>query len=145
MKRIFLFGVVSITIFVSCKHSPDYKSIRDEVVAIHDEVMLDAEVAYKNKRKLDTLAGNLDSLVKVYSGMDVLKEKDTVAQLQHKLSQADDLMNDWMHQFEADKGDKTDEQAASYFANEKLKIASIDSTYTNLIKLSDAFLLKFKK
>ncbi|WP_256012169.1 hypothetical protein [Desertivirga xinjiangensis] len=130
---------------MSCRQNADYKSIRDEVVTIHDEVMLDAELAYKNKRKLDTLAENLDSLVKHYPGMDIIREKDTIAQLQNKLSKADDLMNDWMHQFEADKGNKSDEQAASYFTNEKLKISSIDSTYANLIKLSDAFLLKFKQ
>jgi len=129
----------------SCQQTADYKLIRDEVVKIHDSVMVNTENAYLNKRALDTLATRLDSLKKAKPALDTAKEKVVINNLRHQLEEADTRMSDWMHQFEADKGSKSDAEAVAYFNNEKSKISSIDSLYVSLLKTSNEYLSQLKK
>lgn len=41
--------------FISCKTEPDAKAVSQEVLNIHDKLMIDGEKVIKNKMKLDTL------------------------------------------------------------------------------------------
>jgi hypothetical protein len=43
------------TLLFSCKTEPDSKAIRQEVLNIHDKLMIDGEKVIKNKMKLDAL------------------------------------------------------------------------------------------
>ncbi|WP_207420463.1 hypothetical protein [Desertivirga brevis] len=133
------------TAVVSCKQGPDYKTIRDEVVSIHDSVMINTEKAYLNKRKLDTLVTRLDSIKKGRPALDTITEKQTMNKLRSQLEDADDQMSDWMHKFNADVSGKNEDEAVAYFNKEKAKIKAIDSVYVNLLKESDQYLLQFRK
>lgn len=137
-----LISALTAAIF-SCKQGPDYKAVRDEVVRIHDSVMLNTEKAYLNKRRLDTLVTNLDSLKKVQSAIDTSAEKQKMNKLRARLEDADNQMSDWMHQFNADASEKSSDEAISYFSKEKEKIKSIDSIYINLLKESSLYLSRF--
>ena len=129
----------------ACQNVQDYKAVRQEVMEAHDKVMMDGELAITNKMKLDTLAARLDSLSKMKVISDTLGEKKNIAALQFKLNRADDQMNDWMHKFDAELGDKSNDEAVLYFKAEKEKVKSLDSLYKVAISESTSYLSKFKK
>ena len=129
----------------ACQNVQDYKAVRQEVMEAHDKVMMDGEIAITNKMKLDTLAARLDSLSKMKVISDTLGEKKNIAALQFKLNRADDQMNDWMHKFDAELGDKSNDEAVLYFKAEKEKVKSLDSLYKVAISESTSYLSKFKK
>jgi len=130
---------------VACTQGPDYKVVRDQVVSIHDSVMMNTEKAYAKKRSLDTLSMKMDSLKKAYPSIDTAKERTSINSLRTRLEDADNKMNDWMHKFDAEAGNKSNEEAVQYFTKEKEKIKSIDSLYINLLKESDSYLMNLKK
>lgn len=129
----------------ACKNEADYKSVRKEVLDAHDSVMMDGEIAIKNKMRLDTISASMDSLSKAKIVADTVGEKQAITKLQVKLNTADEMMNDWMHKFNAELDGKSNEEAITYFNAEKVKVNILDSLYKEAIKESDAYLLKFKK
>jgi len=129
----------------ACQSEPDYKSVRKEVLDAHDSVMMDGEMAIKNKMRLDTISANLDSLSKAKLVADTLAEKQTISKLQLKLNTADEQMNDWMHKFNAELDGKSNAEAVKYFKAEKIKVNILDSLYKEAIGESNIYLSKFKK
>lgn len=145
MKKCLAITAAIAAFFFGCKPSADYKTIREEVVQLHDSVMMDTEIAYRNKRQLDTLSGKLDSLKKLNPALDTIKELQLITGLRLKLDTAEAEMEDWMHKFEVEKGDKSDDEAVAYFSREKAKIKAIDSLYGVVLKESGEYLQKVKK
>nr|WP_121272324.1 hypothetical protein [Pedobacter schmidteae] len=141
-----LIGILLVAIVATaCKQNVDYKAVRDEVMKFHDVVMADHGVIVNNQMKLDTLVKDLKGLKTQFPEIDTLKEKETIKALINELTKAENSMNDWMHQFEPDVTGKSNEAAVKYFNDEKAKIAAVDSLYKREIKLSNAYLTKFKK
>lgn len=129
----------------ACNQGPDYKVVREQVVSIHDSVMINTEKAYTNKKALDTLSMKMDSLKKANPSMDTVQERISINSLRKRLEDADNQMNDWMHKFDAEAGNRSNEEAVQYFTKEKEKIKTIDSLYISLIKESDSYLQNLKK
>ncbi|RZL17584.1 MAG: hypothetical protein EOO89_07335 [Pedobacter sp.] len=129
----------------ACQNEADYKSVRKEVLDAHDNVMMDGEIAIKNKMRLDTISANMDSLSDAKLIADTIAEKQTIDKLKLKLNKADDMMNDWMHKFNAELDGKSNAEAVSYFKAEKVKVNTLDSLYKEAIGESAAYLSKFKK
>lgn len=141
-------GLILIAITgISCAQNDkaDYKAERDEVMKFHDVVMADNGVLISNQMKLDTLLHNMRDLKVKFPELDTLKEKQTIAAMLTELTRAEDLMNDWMHQFEPDVTGQSNEDAIKYFKSEKVKIAAVDSLYKKEIKTSGTYLSKFGK
>ncbi len=143
MKRIIIICLTVLGL-QACQHVQDYKAVRQEVMDAHDKVMIDGEIAIRNKMKLDTLASCLDSLNKIKVISDTVAENQKITALQLKLNKADEQMNDWMHKFDAELGDKSNEEAVLYFKGEKEKVKSLDSLYKVAISESTSYLSKFK-
>ena len=144
MKRIVIICLAVLGL-QACQNVQDYKAVRQELMDAHDKVMMDGEIAIINKMKLDTLVGRLDSLSKIKIISDTVVEKQRILAIQLKLNKADDQMNDWMHKFDAELGDKSNEEAVLYFKGEKEKVKSLDSIYKAAISESASYLSKFKK
>ncbi|MHB1177103.1 MAG: hypothetical protein ACYCZO_02100 [Daejeonella sp.] len=143
MKKLFLY---SLALFViSCGQTESYKSIRQDVLERHDKIMIDTELAFRNKMKLDTFASRLDSLKKVQPDLDTVKERSQINILRTQLNDADNQMNNWMHQFEAEKGQKSNTEAVAYFNAEKEKVDSLDRLFKRLLKQSDEYLKRMGK
>lgn len=136
--------LITIACFAACTPSESYKTIRQEVLADHDQVMMDSEMAFKNKMKLDTFASRLDSLKKLKNDLDTLKEKEEIDKLRKQLAQADDQMNNWMHSFEAEIGQRSNDEAVAYFKGEKKKVDDLDSVFKKALKDSDEYLQRFE-
>lgn len=129
----------------ACTPKEDYKTVRDEVMKFHDEVMVDQSTVVNNQMKLDTLLKDLKGLKQRFPEVDTAKEKVAITGLIADLTKAEDGMNDWMHKFEPDVTGKSNEVAVQYFKAEKAKIAAVDSLYKKEIKSSGDYLSKFKK
>ncbi len=140
------FLILCSTVFTlsACQSEPDYKAIRQQVLDQHDQVMIDGERAMSNKMKLDTLGtSGLAVLKKQQPDLDTAAERTQINALSRKLTDADDQMNDWMHNFKTDMDGKSNEESVKYFKGEKVKIQKLDSTYNAVLKESGAYLQKF--
>lgn len=128
----------------ACNSSGDYKEARKEVLELHDSVMMDTERAIRNRMKLDTLSGRMDSLKQAHPALDTVLTSQKIILLKSKLDSADEQMNSWMRAFEPEVADRANDDAVAYFQNEKRKIAKLDSFYTEVLTESDQFLSELK-
>ncbi|WP_069660225.1 hypothetical protein [Arcticibacter eurypsychrophilus] len=128
----------------SCNSSGSYKDVMDEVLKIHDKVMMDSELAVRNRMKLDTLSSNMESLAKTKPNLDTLQASKKIKQLKSELDQADNKMNAWMQGFEVEPGKKSNDEAVAYYKEEEKKIKALDSLYLKVIKQSDDYLNELK-
>ncbi len=136
--------ILAIFTIAACQPVVDYKTVRKEVMNVHDKVMVYTEQGMTRKMKLDTLITKLDSLYKLKLLTDTLAEKQAMDDLRKKLSHADEEMDAWMHGFQPEIDGKSNEEAISYFKSEKLKIEKLDSLYQKVLNESDTYLDKFK-
>jgi hypothetical protein len=136
--------ILAIFTIAACQPAVDYKTVRKEVMNVHDKVMVYTEQGMTRKMKLDTLITKLDSLYKLKLLTDTLAEKQAMDDLRKKLSHADEEMDAWMHGFQPEIDGKSNEEAISYFKSEKLKIEKLDSLYQKVLTESDTYLDKFK-
>ncbi len=127
----------------SCQSEPDYKVVRQEVLDQHDKIMMDGEKAMNYKMKLDTLAmSGLAKIKQHQPSIDTAAEHQQIIDLTKKLNQADEKMNDWMHNFKTDVDRKSNTEAVAYFNAEKTKVQQLDSTYKSVLKEAEAYLKK---
>jgi len=144
MKHI-LFAAFLLAGTAACTSNLDYKTERDEVMKFHDVVMGDHGKLIDNQMKLDSMFKTMPALKTKFPQIDTVQEKMDIKATRARLSGAEEVMNDWMHQFEPDVTGKSNEEAVNYFKAERVKIEKIDSLYKIEIKLSDAYLSKFGK
>jgi hypothetical protein len=131
--------------FASCKPQTDYKEKRQEVIKVHDVVMADQGKVVDKQMQLQNMLKDLPGLVAKNPGIDTIKEQDSIVIIRDRLNNAEEAMNTWMHEFEADVTGKSNEEAVAYFEAEKLKIEKVDTLFKKELKNADAYLSKFKK
>ncbi|WP_025143507.1 hypothetical protein [Pedobacter jeongneungensis] len=141
MKRlnILLLSLATALLF-SCKTEPDAKAIRQEVLNIHDKLMVDGEKVVKNKMKLDKIL--VSNQVKL--AQDSLLQKQKIKDLITKLNAADEKMMDWMHFFKDDFKGKTDQEDLDYYKSEMVKIRAVEDSYIKVTRESDSLIKIYK-
>ncbi|QNN44190.1 hypothetical protein [Pedobacter roseus] len=137
MKRlnILLLSLATALLF-SCKTEPDAKAIRQEVLNIHDKLMVDGEKVVKNKMKLDKILTS----DQVKLAQDSLLQKQKINDLITKLNAADEKMMDWMHFFKDDFKGKTDQEDLDYYKSEMVKIRAVEDSYIKVTRVSDSLI-----
>lgn len=112
------------------KKADNQKIMIDEVMAIHDEVMIKGD-------EVMSMKSSLDSASRVSS--DSIKARE----LSSALEVADNKMMDWMSAYNPDllKG-KSNEEISKYYADEKAKISGIKDLTNKSIEDAKAFLGK---
>jgi hypothetical protein len=118
---------------MGCKPEVNYKTVRQEVIVLHDELMADEDRAMNSKMMLDTLALKETNA----------KARDSIAVLSNKLALASDEMSNWMEHFRSDVTGKSNAQAVAYFEQEKVKVKKLDSVYKAALTQSEVYLKKF--
>lgn len=133
MKFIFssLLAMVMVCLWFSCKQEQNYKDIRLEVVAIHDKVMSDADLANSQKSLLDSIYRSFE-----VAGVDTVKLAETI----RTVDEANQQMENWMNRFEPDVSGKSNEEALRYFKSELKKINDLDKQFKTVINRSDRYL-----
>jgi hypothetical protein len=101
--------------FASCKPQTDYKEKRQEVIKVHDVVMADQGKVVDKQMQLQNMLKDLPGLVAKNPGIDTIKEQDSIVIIRDRLNNAEEAMNTWMHEFEADVTGKSNEEAVAYF------------------------------
>ncbi|MDQ0965785.1 hypothetical protein QFZ20_001188 [Flavobacterium sp. W4I14] len=124
------------TLLFSCKTEPDSKAIRQEVLNIHDKLMIDGEKVVKNKMKLDKLL--VSDQIKL--AQDSVLQKQKINDLIIRLNAADEKMMDWMHFFKDDFKGKTEQEDLDYYKSEMVKIRAVEDSYIKVTRASDSLL-----
>lgn len=124
----------------SCKTEPDSKAVRQEVLNIHDKLMVDGEKVIKNKMKLDTLLAS----DKIKLSPDSAVQKQKIRDLITRLNAADEKMMDWMHFFKDDFKGKTAQEDLDYYKSEMVKIRTVEDSYIKVTRESDSVLKTHK-
>lgn len=143
MKR-YAIAVCLPLVIQACSPSSDYKEARAEVLELHDKVMIDSEKAIRNRMKLDTLSSKIDSLKQARPEMDTAGASQRIVLLKSRLDSADEQMNTWMRAFDAELGERSNDEAVAYFKEEQRKIKALDSVYADVIKDSEVFLSELR-
>ncbi|WP_316843702.1 hypothetical protein [Pedobacter psychrodurus] len=141
MNRLNVALLCLITIFfISCKTEPDSKAIRQEVLNIHDKLMIDGEKVIKNKMKLDALL--VSDQIKL--SPDSALQKQKINDLITRLNAADEKMMDWMHFFKDDFKGKTAQEDLDYYKSEMVKIRAVEDGYIKVTRASDSLIKVYK-
>jgi hypothetical protein len=141
MNRLNVALLCLITIFfISCKTEPDSKAIRQEVLNIHDKLMIDGEKVIKNKMKLDALL--VSDQIKL--SPDSALQKQKINNVITRLNAADEKMMDWMHFFKDDFKGKTAQEDLDYYKSEMVKIRAVEDGYIKVTRESDSLIKVYK-
>ncbi len=130
---------------ISCKPKADVNKVKEETMELHDVVMANHGKIIDNQMKIDTLLKGLNDLKAKFPAIDTAVEKAEMTMLLENLVKAEESMNDWMHNFNADYQNKLDTAILNYYQKEYNKISKVDQLYQNEIKKSSTYLAKFKK
>lgn len=133
-------------ILLSCAPKKENTAnVREELMKFHDQLMMDNDALIGNQMKLDTLLRDLKGLKAKNPTVDTAQEKVKINTLLARLTTAEDRMNDWMHNFNADFKGSSPELSEQYFEAERSKIAAIAKLYQQEIDSSTAYLNQYKK
>ncbi|MGA9651070.1 hypothetical protein [Pedobacter sp.] len=142
--RSFLFslGLFLAVLIFSCSQKQDYKQIRTEVVAVHDKVMKDADLAYAQRKVVDSIYRQPKS-----AGGVSLSRADSLNMLLliAEIDKANHQMEEWMDSFEPDVSGKSDAASIAYFHSELKKIRNLDQHFRKVMVRSDHFLDSLKQ
>ncbi|MEP0713707.1 hypothetical protein [Algoriphagus sp.] len=124
MKRSILFLIfTSFLAITSCGPSgpSENELLRAEVIAVHDEVMPKIGQLKSLERKALEKVKELESEEPVDSVKII-----TFKSLAYDLNQADEAMFDWMHQYDTEDGEKTEEELKQYLDEQMVLITKVN-------------------
>jgi len=131
MKRILTFIALA-TLAASCSDDKAHeKSLLDSITKAHEKVMVDDGMIMKNIMAL-----------KPYALAPATKDSATL--YSKNLSNADDVMMDWMNKFNPDFAGKSHEQTMAYLTSQKAQVLKVDSLINSAVSASNQYLTKIK-
>ena len=135
MKKLFIaaFAVFALS---ACNDGKDQeKALQDEVIKIHDKVMGADNHLMDNKMKIDTLLTTTTDTA----------QKAELTRLKAELLVSEQAMENWMQNFDPEKGSKSHEDKVTYLTDQKKQIITIDSLMNAAIDKSTQYLNTIKK
>ncbi len=111
--------LVGLVFTVSCtsESKKNIRSIKEEMLAVHDEVMPKMMQLSSIETQLQVIA---DSLASIDSSQAL-----PLISAAHRIKLANEGMMDWMHQLDVDQEGVSEEEKSRYFANELKKIEDV--------------------
>jgi hypothetical protein len=131
MKRILTFLAFAVLATSCSDDKAQEKSLLDSITKAHEKVMADDNLIMKNIMALKPYAL-------------APATKDSVAIYSKNLSNADDVMMDWMNKFNPDFAGKSHEETMAYLTSQKAQILKVDSLINNAVAVSNKYLTKIK-
>lgn len=144
MKKIITICAIAIAA-ISCQQKIEGNNIKEETMKLHDVVMAEHGKIIDNQMKIDTLLTSLSELKSKFPTIDTLTEKAEMVKIMADLVKAEEKMNDWMHNLNADFKSQSDTATNNYYQKEHDKIAKVNELYQLEIKKSTTYLSKFNK
>ncbi|MBK0384002.1 hypothetical protein I5M32_13620 [Pedobacter sp. SD-b] len=144
-NSLFIFLGFTIIGLTSCKDKKaEQKKLQDEVMAVHDSLMMDMGKLTDKRMILTELSQNLDSLKKINNSLDTLQLRSEITNKKLALSNADAAMMKWMNGFNPDYTGKSQDQIISYLENQKIKIDSVKTLLDQSLSNSNSLISKLK-
>ncbi|MCF0048988.1 hypothetical protein LXM25_02895 [Dyadobacter sp. LJ53] len=112
-----------------------------QLLDLHDSLMEKMEEILTLKKRLKSIVNRLDSLNGISPGPELQKRKQQAEALAEQLSQADESMMDWMHQYKTDTLEKLDAgRQDAYIADQTAKMNLVNSQTQNAMSKSNEFI-----
>jgi len=108
------------------------KQLRDEVIAIHDEIMPMMGPFVRHSMTIDSIVNNFSEIQMQHPEIDTLQQKEKLIALKNEIEGANDSMNSWMRELNLDFENMSDEEVSAYLQEEKLKITNISKQFKDV-------------
>jgi len=143
MRKPFLFLCL---IFFACSTKEDpNESLKQEVIAIHDEVMPMMGGFVRDGMTIDSILNNFENIATESPAIDTTEQKEKLRALRQNIENANESMNDWMHQFNLDFDTMTQEEVKLYLENERAKIVEINNQFKKVEAQREEILSNYNK
>ncbi|HTD98038.1 MAG TPA: hypothetical protein VK668_02085 [Mucilaginibacter sp.] len=130
MKNFFII-ILAAAMLAGCKdNTKQEKDLLNDILKVHDKVMITDEALMKNKMRLD-------SLLKL-PAKDTA-EKVNLKAIDIKLIAASEAMETWMNKFQPDMTGKSHDEIMKYYKDQKKEILSVDSQMNVAITESNKY------
>jgi len=146
MKTLLL-SVSSLLILLAACNTQDNSNqqLQDEVIAIHDEVMPMMGTFVHNGMTIDSILNNFKKIKIENPEIDTIKQKEKLTALKTKLENANDSMNDWMHDLNLDFEKMSNEEVKQYLEEQRTKVEDINKQFKEADAESKETLSLFQK
>ena len=139
-----LLVLFSILIIACQPPKKNQESLHNEVMAVHDSLMMDMGKLSNSKEKLSLILTKLDSIKTSQSSLDTSNLKTIIFDAKLSLTKADDAMRDWMNGFNSDYTNKSEQEVEVYLKNQKTKIEEVKTLFKNSLFTSDSIITKYQ-
>lgn len=147
MKKITILASAVLLFFCACNNGgsddAEIERLREEAIAVHDEIMPQISAFDRNTVKIDSLLANLPQLKEAYPDLDTTLTRTELTGLKSQLEQATDAMMDWMTDFDVDPQDKSTAEIKAYYEAEVEKVKDMKLVFEEASKASADKLAQF--
>ncbi|MGV3763689.1 transposase [Parapedobacter sp.] len=147
MMKKMIFPAVAALLLVACNgggsDTVEIDQLRDEAIAIHDEIMPQISAFDRNSVKIDSILSSLSELKAANPNIDTVQVRTDLSALKVRLEGATNAMMDWMTGFDVDPQDKSAAETKSYYEKEVEKVKEMKVTFDEVSKESVEKLAQF--
>lgn len=126
------------SLFMACGEQKeagnDLNAMKDETMAIHDEIMPQVSAFDRQSLKIDSLLAAMPSVLEKNPTIDTTALKSDLAQLKARLEGATNQMMEWMMKYELDPDGMTEEEKKAYFTSELEKVRNMRELFAEVNK-----------
>lgn len=141
MKHFPILPLILVILLTGCSTSADpNRQIQDEMIAIHDEVMPMMGNFVRHSQEIDTILTNMDQYHTQNPDLDTAQQRIELTELQSRLDNAHESMNDWMHDLNLNFEGLSNDATKEYLESEKAKIQDINTEFNRVSVIADSTL-----
>ncbi|MEC3880357.1 transposase [Parapedobacter sp. 10938] len=147
MKKTIFPAVASLLLLAACNgggsDTVEIDQLRDEAIAIHDEIMPQISAFDRNTVKIDSLLSSLPELKAANPDIDTAQVRTDLSGLKERLEGATNAMMDWMTGFDVDPQDKSATEIKTYYEKEVEKVKEMKIIFDEAARESTEKLAQF--
>jgi len=147
MKKTMFPAAVAFLLLAACNggnsDTAEIDRLRDEAIAIHDEIMPQISAFDRNTIKIDSLLSSLPELKAANPDIDTAQVRTDLSGLKVRLEEATNEMMDWMTGFDVDPQDKPAAEIKTYYEREVEKVKDMKVLFDDAAKESAEKLAQF--
>lgn len=147
MKKMIVQTAALLLLLSACngggKDAGEIDRLREEAIAIHDEIMPQISAFDRNTVKIDSLLSSLPQLKAANPDIDTAQTRTELTGLKDRLEEATNAMMEWMTDFDVDPQDKTAAETKTYYKKEVDKVTEMKQLFDDVAKESAEKLAQF--
>jgi len=147
MKHTILLISAGLLVMAACNNGSnetgEIDRLREEAIAVHDEIMPQISAFDRNTVKIDSILANLPQLKEAQPEIDTAQTRTDLSGLKNRLELATDSMMNWMTAFDVDPQDKSTDEIKAYYEEEVEKVKAMKQFFDEVSKEATDKLAKF--